>query len=84
VLWLYYAATRDRPGRLRRFANRYRLRWIWFGLGVGFEVGIAAGLKLGAFPFGMLAIFPVLLLPDELERFVARIYAPRRASTRSR
>lgn len=73
LLWLYYAATRDRPGRLRAFANRWRLRWIWLSLYVAFEVGIAVGLKLGAFPYGMLALAPVLLLPDELERLVQRL-----------
>ena len=83
LLFYYFAETRDRPGRLRTFCNRYRLRWIWFALGVSFELGIAAGLKLGAFPFGMLALFPVLLLPDELERFVDRLASrsARRAST---
>ena len=70
LLWLYYAATADRPGRLRRAANRARLRWIWFSLYLAFEVGIAVGLKLGAFPYGMLALFPVLLLPDEVARLV--------------
>jgi hypothetical protein len=73
LLWLYYAATRDRPGRLRAFANRWRLRWVWFALFVAFELGIALGLKLGAFPFGMLALAPVLLLPDELDRVVKRL-----------
>jgi hypothetical protein len=73
LLWLYYAATRDRPGRLRAFANRWRLRWIWFALFVAFEIGIAIGLKLGAFPFGMLALAPVFLLPDELERIAQRL-----------
>ena len=72
LLWLYFAATPDRPGRLRRFANRARLRWIWFALYVLFEVGIAIGLRLGSFPYGMLALWPVLLLPDELERLVNR------------
>jgi len=70
LLWLYYAATPGRPGRLRRWCNRLRLRWAWLGLGIAFEVGIAIGLKLGAFPFGMLALFPVLLLPAEVERVV--------------
>ncbi len=73
LLWLYFAATRDRPGRLRRIANRARLRWIWLGLFVFFELGIAIGLRLGAFPYGMLALWPVLLLPDELERLGAWI-----------
>lgn len=71
LVWLYYAATAEQPGRLRRFCNRYRLRWIWLALGVAFELGIAIGLKLGAFPFGMLALFWVLLLPGELERGLA-------------
>jgi hypothetical protein len=72
LLWHYFAATPDRPGRLRRLANRTRVRWIWFALFVSFELGIAIGLKLGAFPFGMLALWPVLLLPDELEHLVRR------------
>lgn len=73
LLWLYYAATRDRPGRVRAFANRWRLRWCWVSLYVAFEVGIAVGLELGTFPYGMLALAPVLLLPDELERVVGRL-----------
>jgi hypothetical protein len=68
LLWLYYAATRDRPGRLRSLANRTRIRWIWFALFVLFEIGIAVGLRLGSFPYAMLALWPVLLLPDDVER----------------
>lgn len=73
LVWLYYAATRERPGRGRALANRWRLRWIWFALYIAFELGIAVGMKLGTFPYGMLALAPVLLLPDELERVVARL-----------
>ncbi len=73
LLWTYHAATADRPGRLRRWCNRLRLRWIWIGLGVGFHLGIAATLRLGIFPAGMLALYPVLLLPGELERLRRRI-----------
>jgi hypothetical protein len=86
LLWLYYAATPDRPGRLRRFANRVRLRWIWLALFVAFELGIAIGLKLGSFPYGMLALWPLLLIPDELERAIQRLktWAPaKRASSPS-
>ncbi len=68
LLWLYYAATAAEPGRLRTWCNRLRLRWVWLGLGITFELGIAIGLRLGAFPFGMLALYPVLLLPHEVER----------------
>jgi hypothetical protein len=68
LLFLYYAETADRPGRLRRFVNRYRLRWIWLGLGVSFHLGIALGLVLGIFPWGMLALYPALLLSRDLRK----------------
>jgi hypothetical protein len=68
VVLLYYAATPERGGKLRAWCNRLRLRWVWLGLGIAFEIGIAIGLQLGTFPFGMLALFPVLLLPAEVER----------------
>jgi hypothetical protein len=66
LLWLHYAATADRPGRLRRWSNRARLRWLWLGLGVSFHLGIAIFMQLGIFAWGMLALYPVLFLPDEL------------------
>jgi hypothetical protein len=68
LLFYYFAGTRDRPGRLRALCNRLRLRWVWLALGVSFELGIAMTLRLGNFPWGMLAIYPVMLLPDELQR----------------
>ncbi len=66
LLFYYFAATRERPGRLRAACNRLHLRWVWIGLGISFELGIAITLRLGDFPWGMLALFPVLLLPGEL------------------
>lgn len=80
LLWLYFAATADRPGRLRHFANRARLRWIWFSLYVCFELGIAIGLKLGAFPYGMLALAPVLILPEDVQRLKTLAPAKRASS----
>lgn len=65
---LYFAETADRPGRLRRAFNRLRVRWVWLLLGISFEVGIATTLELGVFPYGMLALYPLLLLPRDLRR----------------
>ncbi|HEY1557331.1 MAG TPA: HTTM domain-containing protein [Kofleriaceae bacterium] len=48
--------------------RRWRVRWVWFGLGVAFEVGLALVLRLGDFPFGMLALYPALLVPADLQR----------------
>jgi hypothetical protein len=45
-----------------------RLRWVWIAIGVTFHLGIAMTLRLGVFPWGMLALYPVLLRSDELVR----------------
>jgi len=64
----WWHATRERPGRLRRIANRLRLRWMWIATGVAFHIGIAVTMRLGVFPWGMLALYPVLFHPDEIEQ----------------
>jgi uncharacterized membrane protein YphA (DoxX/SURF4 family) len=56
----------DRPGRVGRWCRG--LRWSWLALLVGFHLGIAVMMRLGIFPWGMLAIAPVLLHPWELAR----------------
>lgn len=63
----FWAARPDKPGRMRRFANRYRVRWIWMVVGAQFHLGIAIFMRLGIFPFGMLVIYPALLLPMEVQ-----------------
>jgi hypothetical protein len=68
LLSYYFAATRGEPGRVRAAWNRVHARWIWLGLGISFELGIAITMRIGDFPWGMLALYPVLLLPEELQR----------------
>jgi uncharacterized membrane protein YphA (DoxX/SURF4 family)/predicted O-methyltransferase YrrM len=58
----------ERAGRLGRLTRRLRLRWVWIATGVFFHLGIAATMRLGIFPFGVLALYPVLFHPDELAR----------------
>ena len=60
LLAYYYAKTPDRPGRLRALSNRLHLRWVWIGLGLSFSLGIALFLRIGIFPWGLLALYPVL------------------------
>jgi len=80
LLFHYFAATRDRPGRLRALCNRWRVRWMWIALGIAFELGIAIFLRIGAFPWGMLALYPVLLLPRDLQRLNTAAPANRASS----
>lgn len=81
LVFMWFETTADRPGKIRHWCNRFRVRWIWMAIGVFFHVGIAIFLRLGIFPWGMLALYPVLLRADELIRAEAwlrqRVY-PRR------
>ncbi len=73
VLAYYFADTRvDNPGRLRRAFVWARVRWIWLALGASFHVGIAITLRLGIFPYAMLAMYPALLRPAEIAALLQR------------
>lgn len=71
----YYDKTRARPGRLRRLFNRIAVRDAYVGIGIAFHLSLALSLRLGIFPFAMLACFPAFFRPDELERALARLSA---------
>jgi uncharacterized membrane protein YphA (DoxX/SURF4 family) len=57
-----------RGGRVGDWVRRFRVRWVWLAVGVCMHLGIALTMRLGVFPFGILALYPVLLHPEELER----------------
>lgn len=82
LLWTWYERTPSGPGKLRRAAVLLRVRWLWLGTGVLFHLGIALTMRLGMFPFGMLALYPALLSPREIEEALARLRR-RRAGERS-
>jgi hypothetical protein len=70
-LWLDSAAateTRARGGRLGERARKLHLRWLWMALGAALHLGIAVTMQLGIFPFGMLALYPIFIHPEELLR----------------
>ncbi|HET9932996.1 MAG TPA: HTTM domain-containing protein [Polyangiaceae bacterium] len=72
LLFSYYQRRPDRGGFIGAWVRRLRLRDVWLALGVGLHLGIAATMELGIFPFGILALYPALLPPDELEALHAR------------
>jgi uncharacterized membrane protein YphA (DoxX/SURF4 family) len=49
-----------------------RARAAYLLLGAAFHVGIALTMRLGIFPFGVLALYPVFFHPDELARVAKR------------
>ena len=67
------------PLFLIAYFKGWRVRWVWIGLGMAFELGIAIGLRLGSFPFGMLALYPVLIWPPQ--RLKAPVPAKRASSS---
>ncbi|MEQ1506939.1 MAG: HTTM domain-containing protein [Myxococcota bacterium] len=72
------------PGRFRRWFARYRLHWVWIAIGMWFHVAIASTMELGIFPWGMMAVYPAFLHPDELRAVATRVGSFVRNRARSR
>ncbi len=69
--WLDRDTTRQ--GAFARAVRRLRLRFVWLGLGASLHVGIAATMRLGIFPYGMLALYPLFFAPDETRALALRV-----------
>lgn len=61
LLSLFYRRSADRGGRVRRLFNRVRIREAWLFLGISFHLGLVFTMRLGIFPLGMLALYPVFV-----------------------
>lgn len=70
-LALYYRRTASRGGRMRRVFAALRVREVWLAIGITFHVALVFTIRLGIFPWGMLALYPAFLTPDELDALVA-------------
>jgi len=73
LLAAHYRRTPKGPGWLRSFMNRWPVRSIYVAFGVAFHLMLAVTLKLGIFPYAMLAFFPAFFRPDEIERALGRL-----------
>jgi hypothetical protein len=65
LLALWYRATRDRPGWLRRTFNRVNFRRIFVTIGLIVHLGILVFLEVGPFTWIMLACYACLYGPEE-------------------
>jgi hypothetical protein len=67
LLWMWLDRTPGSGGRFGEQVRRLKVRWAWLGFGFSLHLGIALTMVLGIFSFGVLALYPVLVHPDELE-----------------
>lgn len=72
LLFNYYQRRPTRGGLLGRFVRALHLRDVWLALGIALHLGIAATMQLGIFPFGILALYPALIHPEELSALLTR------------
>ena len=63
------------------FLLRIHYRELFLALGITFHVGLMASMRLGIFPYGVLAIYPAFFAPDEILAFARRVRAKLRRPT---
>lgn len=72
LLAFWYRDTADRPGRVRRFFNRFDVRSWYLALGLLLHLGIWALMEVGPFLNGVLAIYAVCFTGAEWKAGWAR------------
>ncbi|MDF3065276.1 MAG: hypothetical protein K0R38_877 [Polyangiaceae bacterium] len=65
-LWTWLDRFPLRGGVWGERARRFKIRWWWLGFGVVLHLGIALTMRLGIFSFGVLALYPAFVHPNEL------------------
>jgi hypothetical protein len=65
LLAFYFRATSERPGRVRRWFNRWDFRACYLALGFCLHVGIEVTMEVGAFFGAMLTLYTACLHPSE-------------------
>lgn len=75
VALVYWAETSERPGRLRGWANRLRLREVYVVTGVCLHLGIWVTMQVGPFSPAMLAYYACLYPPESWARLRQRVSA---------
>jgi hypothetical protein len=81
LLLLTFLDRSPEGGMAGRLVRRLRLRFLWLALGVSLHLGIAATMRLGIFPYGMLALYPLFFDPGEVQgavQLLARVARPGR------
>ncbi|MCB9797579.1 MAG: hypothetical protein H6741_33235 [Alphaproteobacteria bacterium] len=83
LLVMGYRATPERPGRLRRWSNRLRLRDLFIAFGVALHVGVFLLMNVGPFTWITLSFYLALVDPQEWAALAQRLRArPATASPR--
>jgi hypothetical protein len=72
---LFLYSLLERPGRLGRALRFLRFRQVWLATGIVFHLALAATMRLGIFPFGVLVLYPVFF-PGILARCGSPSSAP--------
>jgi hypothetical protein len=75
LLSFYFRDTRDQPGRLRSFFNRYDFRFWYLLFGVAMHAGIEALMEVGPFSFSTTTLYFACVHPDEWRALWARLAA---------
>jgi hypothetical protein len=73
-LWLvslWWHATRDRPGLLRRWSNRVHLRWWFFAFGIVLHLATWMLLEVGPFSPAALSMYACFVVPGPRKREIA-------------